>query len=114
MTGNVVSEHVWRWEVDLPPVRFRAPIELFWKGLGYAVRWQGEELLGDRDLDGQHREFSVRIRTGGTRATVVECRLAFIGEPTARRTQEVYAPSELVGLLGQALARGFGPPVPTS
>ena len=97
----------------MPTERFRMPIEMFWRGLGYEVGWQGEELRGHRVLDGQHREFTVRLRSPGAGSTEVACRLAFTGESTARRPGQVYAPSELVELLGQALARGFGTPATT-
>ena len=110
MREDLVSERAWQWRIAIPTERFRAPIEAFWRGLGYEVRWEGEELRGERDLDGQRREFAVRVRSVGSGASEVRCRLSFVGPPASLRPREVYQPSELVTLFGQALARGFGTP----
>lgn len=110
MTENLVSEQAWQWKTTFPAERFRAPVEMFWRGLGYTTNWQGEELQGERELDGQRRECSVHLRSIGPGVTEVRCRLVFVGTPSARRPHEVYRPTEVVTLLGQALARGFGAP----
>lgn len=110
MSEDLVSEHAWQWKIDLPVERFHPPIEMFWRGLNYVTRWAGEELRGEREMDGQRREFLVQIRSVGSGVVEVRCRLAYLGAPTTRRPQETYQPSDLVELFGKALARGFGPP----
>ena len=94
----------------MPTERFRPPVEAFWRGLGYGVHWEGEELRGEHDLDGQRRGFVVRVRPVGSGATEVRCCLSIVGPPGPERPREVYEPSKLVTLLGQARARGFGAP----
>ena len=110
MAAQESSEGSWRWSGEIPAERFRAPIEMFWRGLGYEVAWSGSDLRGHRELDGQRREVAVTLRAAPGGGAEVLCRVRFIGSPPSRRPNEVYRPDELTRMLESALARGFGPP----
>ena len=111
MSEEAADERAWRWRAGVPATRFRGPVELYWKGLGYSLAWKDDTLSGQRDLDGQHREFAAAVRDVGDGVVEVRTRVRFDGTPSGRRPGEFYRPAELIQRLGQALARGFGPSI---
>jgi len=105
----LAAERSWVWTNGLPLDRYRGPIELFWRGLGYDAAWNGPTLNGSRDLNGQRREFAVEIGAPESGRVRVHCRVTFVGVPSSTRPGELLDPAQLAIKLGEALARGFGP-----
>lgn len=109
MADGSSAERQWMW-VGVPSIEgFRGPLASFWRGLGYQVTWRQNELTGERQLEGQHREFRADLSQPEAGAVAVRCLVRFFGNPGAARPTEVYHPEVLLGLLGDALSRGFGP-----
>lgn len=109
--SELVDERVWRWASSVRVDSLRFPTEAFWRGLGYAPRWNGSECLGRRELDGQQREVVVRLEQLEDGSAEVRCIVRFLGPAGTPRPNEVYQPSRLTTMFGAALAQGFGPPV---
>lgn len=103
------DERAWVWNVDTPLEGFLAPLEAFWRGLGYQVVRSGHELKGSRELEGQHRSFSAHLSQPKKGTISVRCVIEFSGAMQSVRPGEPTHPAELGELMGHALARGFGP-----
>lgn len=108
--GESDARHSWSWNAGLPANRFHAPVESFWRGLGYHTEWQGNHLVGHREFDGQQRECEVDLDSPGSGVVAIRCHVRFSGAPKEMRPGEVYDPAALTKLMGEALSRGFGHP----
>jgi hypothetical protein len=109
MDSDSTVKRSWTWSIDAPVKSLHGPLEMFWRGLGYEVHWNGDALTGERTIDGQHRSFSSVIRQLTQGTIRLECVVRFTSPPQTRRENEIYEPERLADSLGEALARGFGP-----
>ncbi len=110
MANSDSAQRTWSWTGIPSPESFRGPVASFWRGLGYQVTWRQNELTGERELEGQHREFRADLTQPAAGTVEVRCLVRFHGEPPAvLRANEVYHPEILLRLLGDALTKGFGP-----
>ena len=109
--GELVGERSWTWKVGLPIKRFHAPVEMFWRGLGYELAWTQNTLTAHRDFDGQRRDSLIEFRDGAEGVVEIHCRVRFDGRPTTQRPGEIYDPAELAQRMGESLSHGFGAPV---
>ncbi len=110
MANDGSAQRLWSW-TGVPSLdSFRGPVASFWRGLGYQVTWRQNELTGERQLEGQHREFRLDLTQPAAGTVEVRCLVRFFGAPPAAlAANEVYDPAILLRLLGDALSKGFGP-----
>jgi hypothetical protein len=114
MTEERTSVRAWRWHGSTPIARFHGPVEMYWRGLDYSAQWDGDVLSGERELDGQRRQFTVALGAPEPEVVEIRCRLTFAATSAPPRAGEIYDPAELVTGLGRAIARGFGMPAAES
>ena len=109
MANGDSAQRLWSW-TGVPSLEsFRGPVASFWRGLGYQVTWHQNELTGERELEGQHRELWADLAQPTAGTVEVRCLVRFHGAtPAVLRANEVYRPEILLHLLGDALTKGFG------
>lgn len=109
MAVGASAERRWVWAGKTPLASFRGPLAAFWRGLGYQVAWEENELVGERELGGQHRQFRAGLAQPSDGTVEVHCSVRFTGAEVPAGGAEIATPQNLLAMLDGALARGFGP-----